>query len=422
MTTRRTVLRLAGAVPAAALLAACRPDGPDDATRADIRPADLLLVATASGLALIDARDARVVAGPRHGIAAWDGSAIVADEHRTASTQIEVRGRTGALSYGVAMPGSLGARVVSPGGAAVALTSGSAEADTPFRPTGRNTTTIVIAGSGGERTRLTLPGCVEPEAFGTADQLLYVLDYLPPTKPDRYRVRLVDLATGQMQPLFTRDKKVIPPGAEEEMRGQGRQAVYASGHHLLFTLYTHQPDHQHTRDLLNSGARADAPHVHAFVHTLALDGQFAYCIDLPAPFGEGPAEGHAIALSRYGVNPIVVDAASGTVAQIDGTALTVSRTATFPNGGSPVAAAISPDDRTAYIGAGEAIHVLRSGVLTTVAQWRIPASVQGLAVSEDGSRLWVGQPDRALALDTASGREVDTVAIPGLTSMRHAGQ
>ena len=47
--------------------------------------------------------------------------------------------------------------------------------------------------------------------------------------------------------------------------------------------------------------------MHAFVHTLSLDQCFAYCIDLPAPFGEGPAEGHAIAVGRSGGRPVVVD-------------------------------------------------------------------------------------------------------------------
>ncbi len=420
MTTRRSVLRLAGLAPATALLAACGADDSAPPTGADDTPEDLLLVQTTTGLAVVNTRDARVLAGPRRGVASWDGSVLVADEVGQESTRIEVRGNTGALRYGVAVPGVLGARVVSPGGDLVALASGETQGDTPYRPTGRTATTILIVGRDGIRHRLTLPGCVEPEAFGAQDTLLYVLDYLPPMNPDRYRVRVVDLATGALQPLYTRDKKVIPPGAEEQMRGQGRQAVYAAGHRLLFTLYTHQPEHEHTRDLLHGGARDDAPHVHAFVHTLSLDGLFAYCIDLPAPFGEGPPEGHAIALSRYGVNPIVVDATSGTLAQLDGSALTVSRIATFPKGGTAVAAAISPDDRTAYIGADEGIHVIRTGVLTTASQWRIPAPIRGLVVSADGRRLWVGQTDRALALDTASGREVASVGIPGLTSLQHA--
>ena len=102
-----------------------------------------------------------------------------------------------------------------------------------------------------------LPGNLEPEAFSAAGERLFVLDYLPPAAPDRYRVRMVNLATGKLEPLLTPAKSVVPPGAEEEMRGEGRQAVYDAGRQLLFTLYTHQPDHLHTRDLL-AGARPGA--------------------------------------------------------------------------------------------------------------------------------------------------------------------
>jgi hypothetical protein len=35
-----------------------------------------------------------------------------------------------------------------------------------------------------------MPGCVEPEAFSTSGEHLYVLDYLPPERADRYRVRM----------------------------------------------------------------------------------------------------------------------------------------------------------------------------------------------------------------------------------------
>jgi hypothetical protein len=57
MATRRTVLRLAGAVPVAALLGACQPDGSAPTATAP-RPLDLLLVETSTGLALVDTRDA----------------------------------------------------------------------------------------------------------------------------------------------------------------------------------------------------------------------------------------------------------------------------------------------------------------------------------------------------------------------------
>ena len=62
MTTRRSVLRLAGALPAAALLAAC--DTAAD-TPAAASPAELLVVETDGGLAVIDSTSGAVVRGGR---------------------------------------------------------------------------------------------------------------------------------------------------------------------------------------------------------------------------------------------------------------------------------------------------------------------------------------------------------------------
>ncbi|MFD0741297.1 hypothetical protein ACFQ1L_04590 [Phytohabitans flavus] len=210
----------------------------------------------------------------------------------------------------------LEARVVSAEGRLVALAS-------PAGP--RSRTTIAVADGSGERSRVDLPGNLDPEAFDVTGQYLFVLDYLPPTAPDRYRVRALNLRSGALEPLLNREKAVLPPGAEEEMRGQGRQAVYDAGRQQLFTLYTHQPDHVHSRDLL-AGARDDAPHVHAFVHTLNLGARWAYCIDLPEPFGVRAAERHAIALSGDGQRLCVVDAVTSTVAVIDPTGLNVVST------------------------------------------------------------------------------------------------
>ena len=424
MTTRRNVLRLAGALPAAALLAACRPGeagtgSTDTGTAVGTGPADLLLIETASGLSLLDARAGRIVMAPRDGVVACDGSAIAFGSAGTAGTRLEVLGNTGATSYGVGVPGDLRPRVVSPAGANVALASGRSAGATPYRPEGRAQTTVVVADRAGESRRVTLPGCVEPEAFSAEGDRLFVLDYLPPQAPDRYRVRALDLASGTLQPLLTRDKTVVPAGAEEEMRGEGRQAVFAPSHQQLFTLYTHQPDHLHTRDLLSGGARAGKPHVHAFVHTLNLIIGFAYCIDLPAPFGEGPVPAHAIALSPAVEDPFVVDATSGTVARLDGEKLTVAKVGRFraKSAGGSTAAVVSPDGITLFIGAGLNLVGVRTSSLATTSGLTLTAPIRGLGVSADGARIWVGQPDRVVALDASSGKEVASLPAPGIVTL-----
>jgi hypothetical protein len=422
MTTRRTVLRLASAVPAAALLGACAPRRAPEAQAPPPGLKDTLLLETTAGLALVDAGTSRFRVEPQAGVAAHDGSALATVVTVQGRTRITVGGLDGKTWYGADAAGILSPRVVAPGGMKVALVEEStARSAFVYRPAGRRRTTIVVVDSTGERHRLTVPGCVEPEAFSTVSDALFVLEYLPPTAPDRYRVRILDLPTRQFFALSTRDKKPIPPGAEEEMRGQGRQAVYSPRHRMLFTLYTHQPDHQHTRDLI--AARPGNPDVHAFVHSLSVDAGFAFCVDLPAPFGSGPVEGHAIALSPQGEHPIVVDGTSGTVARIDGGELTVRSTAQFPGGGDAgaVSALLAESGSRLVVASRAAVHVLRTDSLSTVARWPLAAPARGAALSADGKRVWVGRTDGAVALDLASGREVASVAVPGLTGVTAVG-
>jgi hypothetical protein len=423
MTTRRSVLRLAGAVPAAALLGACVPRrtpqrAPEAQAPPPSRPKDLLLVETTTGLAIVDADTSRFVLDPGPGETSYDGTALATVVTVEGRARISVLGLDGQLWYGAETGGLLSPRAVSPGGSKVALVAGpDARPASVYRPAGRRETTIVVVDSSGERHRVTVPGCVEPEAFSPLSDSLYVLDYLPPRAPDRYRVRVLDLATGQLQALSTRDKKPIPPGAEEEMRGQGRQAVYSPRHRMLFTLYTHQPDHRHTRDLL--AARPGHPDVHAFVHSLSVDAAFAYCVDLPAPFGAGPVESHAIALSPRGEHPIVVDGTSGTVAHIDGGELTVRSTAQYQGGGDAgaVAAFLADAGQRLVVASKSAVHVMRADSLSTVARWPLAAPARGAALSADGKRIWVGRNGGAVALDMASGREVASVTVDGLTGL-----
>jgi hypothetical protein len=423
MTTRRSVLRLAGAVPAAALLGACSPRrAPQAQAPPQPRPKDVLLVETTSGLAVVDASTSRFLVHPGPGVAAYDGSGLATVVTVKGRTRISVHGLDGMLSYGAEAAGILSPRAVSPGGAKVALVAESdtrvaGRAASVYRPAGRRETTIVVVDRSGEQHRVTVPGCVEPEAFSLTGDSLFVLDYLPPRAPDRYRVRVLDLASRRFLALSTRDKKPIPPGAEEEMRGQGRQAVYSPLHRMLFTLYTHQPDHLHTRDLL--AARPGRPDVHAFVHSLSLDAGFAFCVDLPAPFGSGPVESHAIALSPRGEHPFVVDGTSGTVARIDGAELTVRSTSQFPGGGDAgaVSAFLADAGQRLVVASKSAVHVLRAESLSTVARWPVVAPARGAVLSADGKRIWVGRPDGAVALDMASGREVASVAVPGLTGV-----
>jgi hypothetical protein len=217
-----------------------------------------------------------------------------------------------------------------------------------------------------------------------------------------------------LQPLLTRDKSPVPAGAEEEMRGDGRQAVLSPDRQILYTLYTHQPGHLHTRDLLAGRSTG----VHAFVHVLHLAQGWAYCLDLPDPFGLGPVEGQALAVSADGQRLAVAHAMAGVVLYADTAALAIEGTATVPEVAAAASLAFAPDQRRLLVGAGTTVTALKPGG-TVEAGWTVPAAVRGLGVSSDASRIYVGGADEVLWLDAATGSVRGRAPVSGLTELRH---
>ena len=284
--------------------------------------------------------------------------------------------------------------VVSPDGTACAL---------------RRPGSLLVA-RGENRKRLPVGGNIQADAF-TADAIgLFVLEWLPVEAPDHYRVRLMDLETGALSPLLTRNKAPVPAGAEEEMRGEGRQAVLSPGRTILYTLYTHQPGHRHTRDLI-AGRRSN---VHAFVHVLHLEQRWAYCLDLPHPFGEGPPEAHALAVDPTGRRLAVVDVASGSLAYADTTTLTIESVTRVPVGTGTATLAL--DGTRTFLGAGTTVTLLQDG---TNSRWTVPSPLRGMRLNGTGDLLYAGGTDEIVWLDTASGTLRDRVEVPGLTELRH---
>ena len=166
---------------------------------------------------------------------------------------------------------------------------------------GRSSTTVVIASPReGEVARFELDGNVVPEAFGSTPgpgglpAQIFMLEYLPAEAPTRYRVRVLDTATGAMSlPVNLRDK--LGPRVDQEMAGVSRDQVLARDGGLLFTLYR-------GTDQMPDG------HPYAFVHTLDLfDG--VWCLDVPAEMELEHVPG---ALATYG-DLLYVASANGTV-------------------------------------------------------------------------------------------------------------
>ncbi|MFC4018125.1 YncE family protein [Micromonospora sp. GCM10011542] len=403
--SRRTILAVLAGSGTAALLG-CDPT-PDAASAAGIP--DPLLLDVDRGIGVLRGAGCRTVPDA---IATADGLAVYATAVDGADTALwRTDTATGRASTQIRLPGRWLPRAVSANGAHVALTPVEAVVSAG-RPAGREVTPVLVADESGVRHRLDLRGNVVPEAFTDDLAGLFVLDWLPARTPDRYRVRVVDLATGTSGPLSTRAKEPVPPGAEEEMRGEGRQAVLAPDRTTLYTLYTHQPDHQHSRDLV-SGRPGNA---HAFVHTLNLAERWAYCIDLPHPFGAASASGHALAISPDGGRLHVVDVASGSVAEISAQDLAVRRTATLTRGAGTGYAGTSRD--RLFVGAGTTVCATDPATLDPITRWSVREPVCGLVPSADGTRVHVGQTNAVSWHDPATGRELGRVAVPGLVRLR----
>jgi hypothetical protein len=435
MTTRRGLLGLAGATALGMGVAACT-TREASAPPKPLADGDHLVVELAGGLAVIDTAQGRPVVPAALAVANPDWTTLVQAQDAGGATRVTARRLAdGTVVSSGTLRDTLRPRAVSPDGRIVALTTppqgptaGTAgTAGTGRIEAGRTRTTVVVADSGGERRRLDLPGNLVPEAFSVAGDRLFVLDYLPPAAPDHYRVRAIDLAAGQVQPLATRAKQLVPPGAEEQMRGEGRQAVYAPLRSMLFTLYTHQPDHLHTRDLL-AGARADRPHVHAFVHSLHLSEGWAYCVDLPSPFGEHPAAGHAIAINPSDTRLVVVDTAGGAVADINLSTLAVDSVTRIPpleplgegEGEGEAAAILTPDTAHLLVGAGRQVVMLPVNGGAPVARWTHDTPVRGLALSRDGKALYVGQTGEIVRRELTGLRSVTRTPAPGLLRVHRA--
>ncbi|TYB62335.1 hypothetical protein FXF51_26945 [Nonomuraea sp. PA05] len=226
-----------------------------------------------------------------------------------------------------------------------------------------------------------------------------------------------------MGPLQTRDKRQVPAGQEEEMRGQGRQAVLDPGQNVLFTLYTHQDSHLHTRDL--AAGEDLSPGVHAFVHVLHLDQRWAYCLDLPAPFGLGPAAGHTLALGEAVL--YVFDAASGRVVRASTQDLTIGRSAllgrpakrTAEDSPAQEAFAVAGGGRL-YLAQGRRLLVADGATLVPQATWELPGPARGLAFLN--GEVLAGAGEQVLRLDAATGARLGAVTLPGLRALRHAEQ
>ncbi|MFC4531768.1 hypothetical protein [Sphaerisporangium dianthi] len=294
----------------------------------------------------------------------------------------------------------------------------------PYGGPGRTSTTVVVVAPDGRASPRTvrLAGNFQPDALTGVGDGLFVLQYLPATAPESYKVKIYDLEQKALWPLSTREKKPVPEGAEETMRGDGRASVLGPARQQLYTLYTHQPGHLHTRDLV-AGRKTG---VHAFVHVLELNQRWAYCLDLPEPFGRAPAAAHTIAAT--GGSVYVYEDGRGTLARASTESLTILATAsigTSPAAGNAAASSSVTQSGLLYLAAGPSLRAVDPHSLVVRGSWRLPSPARGVVVTPEGDGVYVGVTDGVLRFDgrdglRGDGQPIGNVSLPGLSLLRHA--
>ncbi len=382
---------------------------------------DRLFIGTNTGIRAIDPSKGTIAFNAGQAIALPDWSALVRSTSSKDTSRVTLLdAKTGAARFDQKLAGDLEVRVVSADGRKAALMPPRPANSNPYAPVGRERTTIVVADvqTGGEPRRIEVPGNYEPEAFSSDNQAIFMVEWLPATRPDHYRVVHLSLARGVIDPVLTRTK--VPN--LEEMRGEGRQQVLAPDRSILYTLYTRQPDHVHARDMARAASGQPTSMVHAFVHTLSLTEGWAFCIDLPVPFGDGPSAAHTIAISPDGLGLYVADRASGAVARIDTGQFTSIATASIapdPQASEGGASSFVSRDGTLFVASASGVVAIEGQMLRQKAQFALPGALHGIAGSRDGKRLYAGQAGQVAILDAIAGTTLGTIATNDLTLVRY---
>jgi hypothetical protein len=169
---------------------------------------------------------------------------------------------------------------------------------------------VLDAGRLRVRDAFALRGDFSFDALSPDGRWLYLIEYLSPTDPNRYAVRLYDLAAGRLEP----EPIVDPEEAAEPMRGYPITRATSPGGRWAYTLY-------------------DGAGEHPFVHALDTVGRAAVCIDLDLLAGRDDLYELRLAVSGDGATLEVRDGDA---------ALAVVDTGSFAVGEASAAPALEP--------------------------------------------------------------------------------
>jgi hypothetical protein len=364
---------------------------------------DVALVATSSGIEAVSLDDGHVAQRFPEAVVARGADRIVTTSYQHGSTEVTTSDLTGKVIFRAQVKGDVLARIVTDD--YVALTARAGAGETPYLPAPKERTWLVILDEKGHQRGSMLRGNFEPEAFSLDRSQLFMIEYIPPMAPDRYRVRRLHMDSGKIKPIGR--LKLNAPG---QMQGTGRTQVMAPAGHELYTLYTQQLDAGHDDEDHGEGF------AHAFVHVLNLDQAWAHCIDLPAVFASGLATASAIAVNPSGSRVFVADWTSGAVAALNPHKVRLARTATGIDFGSvdEETFAAASDDRI-YVAGNGSIVVLNAEDLSVEDRWEAGDEVVGLVLED--AKLFVATSSSLIEMDAATGRTITSASVAGATGL-----
>jgi hypothetical protein len=404
------------------LLTAVACTGPADPQTRGERPgpalADVLTLGTQDGTVIVGSTSGTVLSSRGSQLAAPDGSRLYATIRSGGSTTLESRdSSTGDVLSSTTIRGTLDARAASLSGSAVALMRPLPEGVDTTYALPRSHTTIVVADPAGERPsrRYRLEGNFEPEAFSIDDARLFLIQYLPAEAPTAYRVTFLDLGSGRVRQVFGRFK--TPPA---RMPGIRLAQVFDPSSDQLYTLYTNRAAGQ------GYGGWADASYGDrevSFVHVLNLRKGWAFCAGLPRELWGQPAKAQAMAPSPDGRSLYIVDTMGGRIAEMNTRSLKITRSQQVdlgPLGEGRTSARMSADGRTLFVGdGGSSLARIDVRTLEVIGRWQLPGAVTGLAMSEDGARLYAALGGPVTVVDTGTGDASATLPFGHVESVLH---
>ena len=392
---RKPSVLLVGLVLFTVLAGACG-GGPDVSIDTNRRRPELLYLGSRTAITAISPRSGHIRFQEAGAVPSRDWSVLYSATNDGTSTTLRTLDPVSGVELASrTIPGVFTVRTVSEDGAAVALSPPLPPGLDTYHPPTKDPSPLVIVRRGDPEPQvLSVPGNVEPEAFSLEGDALFVIDFVPPLAPERYRVARLDLGTGQVGDVRSNEEEL-----QEPMRGTARAQVMAPDGRRLYTLYT--------RD-----ATATDP-AEAFVHVLDLEQQRATCVDLPAEFATSPLG--ALAVSPSGTHLYVAAPASAALAELDTGTLKVTRTATSPTGSIGATARATASTTSLYVAVDNTISALALDDLAVADSWIAPGTVIGLKPSSDGTVLYVSLTDRVLALDPRTLTPRRELAVPTTT-------